>query len=316
MRIPSATSRSAARGRLVLRRARRARPPRRGWRRRPAPRPRARARWRSRACPARRSSTACATVRGPELAHAPRAARVRREAELARLAQQRLEEERVAAGGLAAGRGELGRDAGAERALAERRRRIAAERRRAHQRRLGRAAQARRARPDRPRPAASSASTATGKAVEARGQVDEEAQRLGVRPVQVVDDERQRLLGGEVVEQPVEPVQHREGAVRSHRRRLVAEEAARHRRRALEGALALAVRERGDGRLEQLAHTAVGEVALEVARPRAQAREAALGSRVAARRAAGSSCRGPRAPRSVRRARAAQMRRRGPGEAP
>jgi hypothetical protein len=49
--------------------------------------------------------------------------------------------------------------------------------------------------------------------VQPAGQVDDEPQRGGVAPLQVVDGQHQRPLGGEPGGQPVEPVQHRERAL-------------------------------------------------------------------------------------------------------
>ena len=48
----------------------------------------------------------------------------------------------------------------------------------------------------------------------------EEPQRRTVRPLRVVHHQSHRALGRQVREQPVEPVEHREGRVRSDRRRL------------------------------------------------------------------------------------------------
>ena len=52
-----------------------------------------------------------------------------------------------------------------------------------------------------------------GEPVEPRREEVEEPQRLGVRPVQVVDAERHGRVVGDVVQQPVEPVEHRERVV-------------------------------------------------------------------------------------------------------
>ena len=115
--------------------------------------------------------------------------------------------------------------------------------------------------------------------VQARRQVVEESQRLGIGPVEVVDRQRDGALVGEVVEQPVEAVQHRERAIGRGQRPRVAgrgEQRLRERRGALEQAVALGARDLRDDGLEQLPHAAVGEVALELAGPRAQAREARL----------------------------------------
>jgi hypothetical protein len=63
-----------------------------------------------------------------DVPHAGRPPRVRRESLLAHLAQQRLEEEGIAARGLPAGSGELGRHGDTERTLAQSRRRLATQR--------------------------------------------------------------------------------------------------------------------------------------------------------------------------------------------
>jgi hypothetical protein len=76
--------------------------------------------------------------------------------------------------------------------------------------------------------------------------------------VQVVDGEQQRPVRGEVEREPEEPVQHRE------RRVLVAAAvAAEHGGRRRRGALQRTAR--GHLALEELAHDAVGELALELA---------------------------------------------------
>ncbi len=212
-----------------------------------------------------------------------RLAGVRRQPLLPRLAQERLEEERVPAGGLAAGRREVVGHRGAEPLLAERRRGRDAQRRRAQHRGLGGR--------DQPgevgrEPLARARRREDGdrQALQARGQVGEEAQRLGVRPVQVVHREGHGSVGGQVVEQPVEAVQDGERAVgRGRRQRGGArgEERSRQGRGALEQALG--VRGRRDGRLQQLPHAAVGEVALELAGPRSEAGEARPGGRAGGR---------------------------------
>ncbi len=216
---------------------------------------------------------------GADAPHALRAAGVRREAAIARLAEERLEEEGVAARGLAARGGEGRCDVRAEPALAQGHGRLGAERARADDAGLGRGGQA----GDRARvPLAGpgGGDDGDGDPVEAGGQVVEETQRLGVGPVEVVDEQRDRALVRDVVEKPVEPVEHGEGAVGRRPRAVVRrrEERLRQRRSASEEPLAV----RGPGprhdRLEQLAHAPVGEVALELARPRAQAPEAAFGS--------------------------------------
>jgi hypothetical protein len=103
----------------------------------------------------------------------------------------------------------------------------------------------------------------------------EEAKRRRVGPVQVVHEEGDRALVGEVVEQPVEAVRHREGAVGRRARAVLRppEQRLGQRRGAAEEPLPpRPVGPRHD-RLEELTHAAVGEVSLELAGPRPQARE-------------------------------------------
>jgi hypothetical protein len=102
-----------------------------------------------------------------------------------------------------------------------------------------------------------------GRAVEPARQVGEEAQRRPVRPVQVVDREQQRLLGRDVEREPVEPVQRRErgGALLVGRERLLEQRGGR-------GGGAREPAADGDPGLEELAHDAVRELALELPGPR------------------------------------------------
>ena len=112
--------------------------------------------------------------------------------------------------------------------------------------------------------------TSTGRPSSRRDEVGEEAQRRAVAPVQVVDREHQRPLGGEVDGQPVQAVERGERAsppavaVRPG----CAEDGARaaRRRRRAAGSRVAGSDER---RLEQLAHDAERELALELA-PRAR----------------------------------------------
>ena len=113
--------------------------------------------------------------------------------------------------------------------------------------------------------------------LQARQQEGQEAQGGRVGPVRVVDGEHERAVAGEVRAQPVEAVQHGErrvggGAisppVRARARQ--AEQPPGHAGRPLEQVVAGAGRDLGQGRLEQLAHDAEGEVALELAAARAQ----------------------------------------------
>ena len=60
-----------------------------------------------------------------------------------------------------------------------------------------------------------SVATPDRKAVEARSQVVEEPQRLRVGPVEIVDAQGHGALVGQVVQQPIEAVQHRERPARA-----------------------------------------------------------------------------------------------------
>ena len=84
---------------------------------------------------------------------------------------------------------------------------------------------------------------------------------------------------GEVVQQPVQAVQHREGTIGGARRRLDAsrgEQRFGERRRAVEQTVALGDRETRDDGLQQLPHAAIREVALQLRCSGAQAGEARL----------------------------------------
>ena len=99
-------------------------------------------------------------------------------------------------------------------------------------------------------------------------EVGEEAQRRPVAPVEVVDGEQQRLLGREVRGEPEEPVERGErrhaAAVGPRREVGRAEDGGRRCGRA--GERLRAARRIGHGRLEQLAHDAEAELALELRR--------------------------------------------------
>ena len=110
-------------------------------------------------------------------------------------------------------------------------------------------------------------------ALEAPRQVGEEAQRGAVAPVQVVDGQHERLLGGQVERHPVEPVQRGERHVAIGGRLRCAEDRGRRRRRA--GQRALGARPVGDHGLEQLPHDAERELALEL-RPAARQHQRAV----------------------------------------
>ena len=96
-------------------------------------------------------------------------------------------------------------------------------------------------------------------AVEPPREVGEEAQRRAVGPVQVVDREQDGMLRREVEREPVERVQRGErgGALLVGGRRGLEQRGGR-------GGGAGELPARGDPRLEELAHDAVGELALEL----------------------------------------------------
>ena len=103
--------------------------------------------------------------------------------------------------------------------------------------------------------------------VEAPLEVGEEAQARLVRPLEVVDGEQQRPLGGQVGDEPVQPVQHgvaRLGLLRAGRHRPGQPDGGRRER-------GRAVQQTGvarDRALEERAHDAEAEVALELAAAR------------------------------------------------
>ena len=121
--------------------------------------------------------------------------------------------------------------------------------------------------------------------LQARHQEGEEAQRGSVGPVGVVDAEHDRLGGGQVGAQPVEAVQDREGRIGRGGGRLALlqrtgkpEHAGGEPRRPLQQVVALGGARLVEQRLEELAHHAEGEVALELGAARAQeARRPVLG---------------------------------------
>jgi hypothetical protein len=113
--------------------------------------------------------------------------------------------------------------------------------------------------------------------LQAREEVGEEAQRGRVGPVGIVDAEHDEPVGGEVRAQPVEAVQDRERRVGRRRRRLAVpqgagqtEHASGQPRRALQQIVALGGRGLMQHGLEELAHHAEGEVALELGPPGSQ----------------------------------------------
>ena len=130
------------------------------------------------------------------------------------------------------------------------------------------------------------------------GQVREEPQRRRVGPVRVVDEQRQRLLPGEIGGEAIEPVQHGERPLRPERqrvglRRRDVEQRRRMARRTLERRRAVAVVDRG---LEQLPRDAEPERPLELRAPGAQQPQPRLGAQAREPPPAERSCRSPAAP--------------------
>jgi hypothetical protein len=154
---------------------------------------------------------------GPEAPHPGRAPRIGGDRLLLHLAQQRLEEEGVAAGRSSARRRELGFDhRSSQPALAQRHGRVEAQRLRPQHRRLRTGRQ-----PSQVGDcltAAGGGEDHDGEAVQPGGQVVQEPQGLRIGPVKVVDVQRDRALIGQVGQQPVQPMQHGEGAVRRRQR--------------------------------------------------------------------------------------------------
>ena len=126
-------------------------------------------------------------------------------------AEQLAQQQRVAAGRLVAGGAERRVGAGAEALAHELIDRGEAQRPRAQRERRGVAGDlAEQRRVGRRLAGAQRGGDERGDAVEPAGEVGEEAQRRAVAPVQVVDREQQRPLGGEVEREPEEPVQRGE----------------------------------------------------------------------------------------------------------
>ena len=116
--------------------------------------------------------------------------------------------------------------------------------------------------------------------VEAAGEVLRVAQRRHVGPVRVVERDEQRAVGGDPRGQPVQAVQQREQlAARRLRagRRLRAQQLRGDPGGALEQPAARDERVGGDERLEELAHDAEREVALQRAAAGGEDAHAALG---------------------------------------
>ena len=193
---------------------------------------------------------------------------LRRAALERRGAQQLGHQQRVAAGGLEAGGDELGRrvDAGADQLAHP----AGRQRGGAQQARRGRGGEAVEqlllgtrlggARSDRQQ---------HRQVLDPAGERVEEAQARRVGPVRVVDDHQQRLLGGEVRAQPVEPVERRVGRVVAFghggaEHRLGQRGRARQQRRAALGVGSVQLP------LEQLADDPEREVALQRGARRAQ----------------------------------------------
>src|SRR5262249_61714622 len=114
------------------------------------------------------------------------------------------------------------------------------------------------------------------KAVEAARQVGEEAERGPVAPVQVVDGEQERRVGGQVRGQPVQAVQRGEASVagRVVSRGRCEDPGGRDRRargNTLTGPLV------GKSRLVQLAHDPERKRLLELTPPRVQGGKSAVG---------------------------------------
>ena len=111
--------------------------------------------------------------------------------------------------------------------------------------------------------------------LQARQQEGQEAQGRRVGPVRVVDGEHQRAVAREVRAQPVEAVQDRErrvgggGLAAVGARARQPEQPPGHAGRPLQQIVARASGDLGQGGLEELAHDAEGEVALELSPARA-----------------------------------------------
>jgi len=105
-----------------------------------------------------------------------------------------------------------------------------------------------------------------------RQQIGQPAQRGQIAPVQVVDRQQERPARGEVRRQPIQTMQRRQRRVPSRLDRDLGglKERRRQRSRALEQLRSLVDQQRGDQRLEQLAHHPVRERALELGAARAE----------------------------------------------
>ena len=155
------------------------------------------------------------------------------------------------------------------------------------------------------------ATTSTaGSELDAAGQIEQEPRRGLVKPVRVVHEQRHRALVTAVGDQPVEAVQHRDGAVGLRRDVGLAHE---HRRGEPRRA---AERVRPDGGRQQLAHRGERGFHRHVVAAGVQALHAQLWRHARRRRAAARSCRCRADPRSPPGRRCHRMRspagRRGP----
>ena len=183
-----------------------------------------------------------------------------------------------------AGGGEVGFDVAPQPAGAQRCGRLGAQRRRPEHRCLRAGRQP--GQIGRPLPTARRCEDDETEAVQARRQVVEESERLGVGPLEIVDGEDDRCSVSQVVEQPVEAVEHGEGAIRRAGRQF---DAARGEQRLRQGggtvehAFTLVDGCVGDHGLEQLSRASVGEIALQLRGAGAEADEAHLGGGLARR---------------------------------
>ena len=218
---------------------------------------------------------------GPDLRDAHRVLARRVEAFALDRVEQRLDEERIAAGRRPAGADEVLVRLPAEELARDVAHGVAAERGRPHDRRrrvgedLGDARLVR-ALVGRPRRDRDEQRQALEPALEMR----EPAQRRAVGPVEIVDRDHRRPAQRDVRREPVEPVQHRErhvGVVLVGTGELhVVEERLRECGGPAEQLGTLVRRRGGEHRLEELPHDAVREVLLELSGACAQHRDSGL----------------------------------------
>ena len=141
---------------------------------------------------------------------------------------------------------------------------------------------------------------AGGDLLDPRLQVGEEAKRVLVGPVRVVDKQGERPLLGEPRAEPMQAVESREQAIVGggpvgH----LLEQRARQSRGACEGAVTTAVRERLDARRQQLDHDTEGKLPLQRSAARAQERPSRRRLPTPRPLRAASSCRSPAAPSTI-----------------